>query len=367
MKHNYSSSSTGKSLTISRKIGLSIFTSLLFLTSCGNRETLLKDITKFNDSVQVGTASISAYYNSVNENELSLYWLILELNSNCKAGNQINFNCLKPDFNPDKKQGEFVDSPLKKPPIPIASIQARVNLLKEIGEYSKLIAVVAGDDSAEKFQGNIKTLTASLSSLEGRFNKLQGGSDSPPDKTISSRYLQPISTIISVLGKISIQESKWSTIRKSVVEAEVPVTEVLKAITEDLDTYIGPLLVVDAQARYALVINYYNNNGAKLDQASRVRIISRMADYKKGYDMISVNKPSKISDDLLEAHTLLVKLAKSDGSVKDISELRSWLDRFKDDAEQLKEAVNQLSKNPGGKSVGKPRDSAFTRKHPVVF
>lgn len=41
-------------------------------------------------------------------------------------------------------------------------------------------------------------------------------------------------------------------------------------------------------------------------------------------------------------------MAKSDGSIKDIAELRAWLEKFKDDAEQLKEAVIQLAQIQGG-------------------
>lgn len=326
-----------------KRIGLSIFTLLLLLTGCGDRETLLKEITEFNKSVQVGAESITAYYSSINEQELQLYLLILELNPNCEVGDYVNYKCLDPNFQPPGRKEDYFVSPLKQLPIPLESIQARISLLEELADYSKSLATLAGDDSAEKFQGNIKTLQAWLSALEKKFQVLQGQASNPPDSTISTRYLAPISTIIGILGKIAIQEAQWSEIRKSIIEAEESVNTILTAVADDLDTYALPLVTVGADARYSLLINYYNNNRLRFKQEERAATIAKIVEYKKTYDLAAINKPSIIPNDLIETHKSLVKLAKSDGSVKDIAELKAWLDKFKEDAEQLKDAVIQLA------------------------
>ena len=333
------------------RIRTAILASLLFLTSCGsNRETLFKEITEFNKSIQVGAESIAAYYSSINEQELKLYLLILELNPNCEAGDYINYQCLKANFKPSGKKEDLPFSPLKQPAIPLESIQLRIALLKELADYSKSIANLAGDDSAEKFQGNTKTLQTRLISLEKKFNLLQSkSSSSTPDSNIATNYLKPITTIIAILGKISLQEAKWSEIRKSIIEAETSVNTVLTSIGSDLDTYAYPLIIVGADARYSLLISYYNRNSPRFSQAERSSILNKISEYKKTYDLAAINQPSKIPNDILEAHKSLVKLAKSDGSIKDIAELKSWLEKFKEDAEQIKEAVNQLNQISGKK------------------
>ena len=66
--------------------------------------------------------------------------------------------------------------------------------------------------------------------------------------------------------------------------------------------------------------------------------------------MISISKPSDIPNNLLEAHKSLVKLAKTDGSIKNIAELRAWLEKFEEDVKELKDAVVQLSKSDAKES-----------------
>jgi hypothetical protein len=345
-----------------RRIKNSMFAMLLLLTSCGNRETLFKEITDFNKSVQVGTEYIAAYYSNINERELDLYLLILELNPNCEVGDYIVYeDCLNlnPDLSsskpkpsqlepkPSNKEKNF--SPLGKLSIPLESIQARISLLKEIADYSRLLGSVAGDDSTEKFQGNIRTIKSRLNSLNEKFKSLEKKDKADPsDLKNSNNFINPISTIVRILGRISIEEAKWSNIRNSIIEAEKPINNLLTAIAKDLDTYAFPLTEINAIQRYSLLINYYNNKKSQLSQVDRLRLIGRIVESKKNYDITSVRKPSTVPNGILSAHQALVKLAKSDGSISDIAELRSLLEKFKDDVGELKEAVNQLSNSKGG-------------------
>jgi hypothetical protein len=316
-------------------------------TGCVDRETLFKEIVQFNQSVQTGTEEIDAYYTILNDQQLKLYLMTLELNPKCEVGDRINYNCLDPNW--QGQGGTWYDSPLKKLPIPLESIQARTSLLQELAAYSTSLAALAGDDSPEKFKGNITTLKDRLISLEKKFQKLQDNSkDNPPDSTINERYLTPISTIIGILGKIILQEAQWNEIRNSIKEAEEPVNTVLDAVAADLDTYGYPIAVTGADARYSLLLQYYNENRSQFTQEKRAAFLTKILEYKTAYDLAVITKPSKIPNDLKAAHTSLVDIAKSDGSPKDIAELRAWLERFKDDAEQLKIAVEQLAGLKGG-------------------
>lgn len=130
-----------------------ILTLLILTTACVDRETLFKEIVQFDQSVQTGTQAISAYYNSLNEQQLKLYLMVLELNPNCEVGDEVDYKCLDPNW---RSRGETPPpSPLAKLPIPLESIQARMSLLQELAAYSKSLAALAGDDSPEKFKGNI--------------------------------------------------------------------------------------------------------------------------------------------------------------------------------------------------------------------
>ena len=84
--------------------------------------------------MNTGATAIAAYYTNLNEQEYDLYFQLLELYPNCEVGDRINYGCINPKW---QGGGQFFDSPLKKPPFPLESIQARIALLKELTTYSK--------------------------------------------------------------------------------------------------------------------------------------------------------------------------------------------------------------------------------------
>lgn len=336
----------------------SILTILLLVTGCGDRENLLKQISEFDRSVQTGTEAIAAYYNNINEQEVKLYTMVIALYPTCELGDEINYQCLNPNW--DGRSGEFSPSPLQQPPIPLESIQARLEILKELSTYSKNLAALAGDTSAEQFQGNMLTLTARLQSLEKKFGELQkkaersnaSNSNNPalqPDLTISERYLTPIGTIIGILGKMATQQAQWSAVRQAIIKAEQPINTILTEIGKDLDAYVYPLTVTGSDQRYTLLILNYNQRRAQLKPAERIEFLNDIIKAKAAYDLAVITKPSIVPNDLLEAHSKLVQLAKSDGNPKDLAEVKAWLERFKADVEQLVIAVRQLAQIEGDK------------------
>ena len=337
-------------------LGGSILSILLLVTGCGGgRETLLKEIGEFDRSVQTGTEAIAAYYTNINGQEVKLYTMVIELNPSCELGDFINYQCLDPKW--DGRSGTFFASPLKQPPIPLESIQARLDILRELSAYSKNLAALAGDNSAEQFQGNIITLKTRLQSLEKKFADLQkkaegSNANDPtlkPDLSISERYLTPLSTIIGILGKMAIQEAQWSAVRQAIIDAEAPINTILTEIGNDLDLYVYPLTVTGANQRYSLLIINYNQRRTQLKPEERSKLLNDILSAKTAYDLAIVTKPSIVPNDLLETHSKLVKLAKSDGNPKDLAEVKAWLDRFKTDVEQLIVAVKQLAQIEGEK------------------
>jgi hypothetical protein len=340
-----------------------ILTLLLLATGCSaGRESLLKEITEFNQSVQTGTDAIAAYYENLNEQETQLYIMAISLEPNCKIADQVNYDCLDPKWDPNSEENrnspDWRDSPLKQPPIPIESIQARLDILKELSEYSKSLAALAGDESAEKFQGNVITLTERLTSLEKKLIALEKKATAQPnnvndlslkpDLTISERYLTPIGKIIAILGKMAIEEAQWQNIRKAILDAEQPINIILTEIASDLDAYVYPLNITTTSDRYSSLIVYYNERRNQLKPAERTALLQEILASKKAYDQAVAIKPSKSIKTLQETHTKLVALAKSGGNPKDLAEVKAWLERFKSDVEQLATAVKQLVRSQGG-------------------
>lgn len=319
-----------------RFVRWTVLTLLVFTTGC-NRQKLLQEIGEFDNAVNAGTTTIAAYYTNLNEQEYDLYFQLLELDPTYEVGDKIEYK-----YKDDKGREMVVsfDSPLKKPPFPLKSIQTRINTLKQLTAYSKALASLASDDSPAKFQGNIKVLNDRLISLRESFEKLQSDRNNP-DLT-ANKYLTPLGTTIGIFGKLYLQERQWSEIQKSIIAAEAPVNIILDAVAEDLDRYVDPLQDLGSEERYTTLVVYYNLQRLKLKPEERVAMLAKIREYKSAYDFTALYKPSIVPRQIKEVHMALVETAKSDGAPQDVAQLKAELDLFKDDVEQLKDAIGQL-------------------------
>lgn len=320
----------------------SVLTLLVFTTGC-NRDKLLKETNEFDKAMNTGAIAIAAYYTDLNEQEYDLYFQLLKLYPNCEVGDRINYNCINPKWH---QGGKYFDSPLKTPPFPLKSIQARIDLLKGLTTYSKSLVALAGDDSPTQFQGNIQTLTSSLSSLQVSFQKLQDDRKNPDSR--AGQYIGPLGTIVGIFGKQYLQNRQWKDIRKAIIDAEEPVNTILTAVAADLDRYVEPLQDVNADERYSMLINYYNNNRLQLKLEERVALLAEIRQLKTAYDLAALSKPSTIPNQLKQVHIALVETAKSNGAPKNLAQLKAELEQFKSDAEQLKSSIEQLAENKIG-------------------
>lgn len=319
-------------------------TLLALLVTCGcQHQQMAAQITGFDEAVAAGAEAISAYYTGLNDQEYALYFELLEIDPQFEVGDRIKFTLVA--ANGDREDA-FIDSPLKQPPFPMESIQARIRLLKQLTEYSRNLAALAGAESPSQFQANVSTLKDRLISLDGALRKL---ADKGEDKD-AEKYIGPLSTIVGIVGKWSLDERRWREIRASVIEAELPINALLDGVAKDLDSYVDPVLDLAAEDRYTTAIVYYNLRRKDLTSEQRTRMLQEIRDYKVAYDAARLQKPSSVVLQLKKAHAQLVKVAKSDRAPRDVAALNAELALFKDDVDQLKSAVRAMF---GGKETTK--------------
>lgn len=306
----------------------------MFAAGCNRQETS-QQITQFDDSVKIGSTAIAAYYTNLNEQEYNLYFELLEIDPDFEVGDKIKFTISEKG----KPKDYFLDSPLKAPPFSPRVIEARINTLRELTEYSKNLAALAGDESPAKFQTNVATLKDRLISLQYTFAKLRD--ETASDRT-AKNYITPLSDIIGIVGKWHLEKRRWNALQKAIIEAEIPVNIVLDQIAYDLDSYVDPLLDTAADDRYTTAVAYYNLKRTSLKPQERTEILGRIRDYKSAYDTAALYKPSSIPNQMKKAHTALVKTAKSNRSPANLAALKAELELLKDDVEKLKTATQQI-------------------------
>lgn len=311
----------------------------LLLSGCSQQQ-LNKQITDFDASVSTGANAIAAYYTGLNDQEMKIYLEFLAFNPQFEVGDALVIPELDAGGNPTGQNVTF-DSPLKKPAFSDKQIAARIKALKELTDYSKNLAALAGADAPANFQANVTTLKERLIALRDSFRNLQNDQAQPDPR--AGKFLDPLTSLIGVVGKWYLNERRWSELRKSIIEAEPYVNTILDGVSEDLDSYVFPLAFTAADERYTQAILYYNKNRRTLSLAERVEALDHIRDYKVAYDAAKANRPSAVAQRMKKAHQALVKAAKQNRSPASLAELRAELEFLKDDINTLVTAVRQIT------------------------
>lgn len=303
----------------------------LLLTAGCSGKTVTKEIGEFDRSVTAANTAIAAYYGGLNQQELDLYFQLLELDPEMEVGDQIKF-----------EQGGkpiLVDSPLKKPPFDSKSIQSRISVLKQVTAYSRGLAELAGADSPSKFQENVGTLKDKLLDLQKNF---QSKADMDNDKR-AQEYASALSSLVGVVGKWYLDARRWHVIKQAIKDGNPHVTTLLTYVAKDLDDNVQQLLDTGAEDRYTTAIGYYNIHRARLSGAQRKTALQQIRIYKEAWDAARNVRPGDVVRRMQKAHDALVKVAKEDRSRISLMELKAQLELYKDDVVTLIDAVSLIT------------------------
>jgi hypothetical protein len=316
-------------------------TMMVLIGGCNDKQVVFKQIDSFSATVQASADYTFLYYKALNEQNKRAYTVTLALNPACRVGRRIDYQC--GSFGQESEGDE--KSPLAEPVISSNSLKARIALLKTLADYAKALGDLASDQSPEAFSKNVDLVRTNFIDLQATFRNVSRDSSSTrlnQDKDLDTRYLQPISSIIQILGSEILEQRKWNAIRKAILAGEPSIRILLDSLRTDLSiaSYLPTTLESKIQSH---LINYYNSNKNNMTLEKRRELLAEISAINGNIGILKSNDPGQVIDGLSKVHDELVALAKNDATPVTIGRLKAMLDAYSSKIADFRSAVLILS------------------------
>jgi hypothetical protein len=290
------------------------------LSACVNAR-LDNPIGAFQKSVDESVGVIGKYYEGLNAYERKLY--------------------LEDAFLDPKKEILFTDSQGKPTPLTgstfsAKSIKARLDSLSLVSMYAKRLGELAGSKAPTQFTENTKVLGDNLTKLSDTFKSLTGS-----DSTASS-YIGPISSLVSLVGQIYLEQQRDAALTKAITEGDPLVRNILELLESDLVNVVDSLRKTGEKQLLAELVNNYNEHRMRMTQTERRQALDNINAAAENYSVAVIFNPSSLVSGIVEAHQALVKYAKSPKQSDDFVELVASLEVFTARVDTVAGAISKL-------------------------
>jgi cytochrome c556 len=300
---------------------------LLLIGGCG-RQNLKEPFDKFQKNTAKTASIIGYYYAEINKYERDFYFRKLLFNPSEEM------NLTYAGWNPTS---------FSAGPFDPKSIQARLDLIREIASYAELLSTLAGNDAPEQFETNAKALAEKFKELHKTFEELH----KDPKKTDATAkdYIGPISNLSVIIGEMCITELREKELKKAICGAEEPMKQLLGSLKQDLKTYIEETHKQKEDAWLGKLASSYNNTpiSERADMKPELRK-NILADISRQVDIVEATalfKPSKAVSKMRVAHEMLARWAK--GKIPLSSELvRVSLENYETEVKKLDDSFLKL-------------------------
>lgn len=314
---------------------LSLLLLLSFIIStigCGEKE-YNEQIDAFQAGIDDTTAAVSIYYIELNEIPRDIYFMRLKYDKTLPLAydesvdgtmNNLTPTGLAPTFKPEW-------------------IKARMDAIRAIGRYGKLLASLAATDAPERVNTASQDIGANINDMVDTFRSLHEGDGESP-------YIAPftqLGNIVGIIGKTILESKRDRALTQAIVDGEKPVNKIISLIQNDLDGVIVPLKKSSEAKSMDLLFEYYNKNSSEMSESSRTEFLQMIREKQNHFDMTRTINPSDVLTSLKEAHGALVTYATSGRKISNLKELVYALSVFRDRAEQIVTAVRTLQAQNG--------------------
>jgi hypothetical protein len=154
--------------------------------------------------------------------------------------------------------------------------------------------------------------------------------------------VQPVSTLVGVVGQIYLEARQERALQKAVAEGGPAVDQILRAIEDDLVAAVDPLRRIGEKQVRAQLVRDYNTNRTTWTESRRRRQITDIEKAAKAFSTALVFNPSDVVSGLREAHTALVAYARSRKTPSDLASIAGALEIFSQRVDRAAEAVETL-------------------------
>ena len=289
------------------------------LLGCGQLN-IKEPLDKFSKATNAATASLSAYYTSLNEYEREVY---------------LEERALDPSLRVERTDAQRQPTALLHKEFPQKSIDMRIDLFDQIATYCTRLGELAGNDAPERFSANMKTLGDNLKTLRKDLDT------APTADTTAKDYIGPISALVGVVGTMALEAKRNNEVRKAIVDGDKPVTEIIGFLRKDFTSTILPLRQTGDYLELGRMVHAYNRaDRAKWSYAERRASLDRI-----NAQIVMVNtfgNPAIVLDKMEKAYQALVVAAKPGSKSADLAEAVSRLDDYVNQVTKLVDAIRAV-------------------------
>lgn len=314
-------------------LSLILILTVIVTAACDNTE-FKEQISEFHSSMSESRTAVESYYLEMNQFERELYILQRELDKTLPAG--VTYLSDKDPETPFvfSNTNLYVDGPFTRD-----SIQARLDALKLIGQYGSRLADLADTEAPSTFSDNTAALGANIVNLSNTFRKL---SKSEPTDLSAANYIQPISKLVGIVGRLYLERKRDKALIQSIRDAAPLVSVINHFLRKDLEAVIGKQRETGLRKAVAMLVMNYNENRTTLDRKGRRQLLEEVNAAVRKYELFIDAEPASIVDKMEEANKSLLQYANSDRNRESLTRMVSRFGEFRDYAQKISKNIQEI-------------------------
>jgi hypothetical protein len=311
----------GDNLVSMRRLVILAVVALGFCTAACASAGWPAPIDDFKTNVDKTVGVVSDYYSALNEYERHIY---------------LETAFVDPSLEIVAVDASGAATPLVGRVFSAEAIRARTDALALVGVYARRLADLAGSKAGATFAANADALGKDLASLAETFSTLA------ETDVRAKPYVQPISTLVGVIGQVFLEGQRELALQKAVADGAPAVDQILRTIEDDLTAAVDPLRKSGEKQLLAQLVHDYNVNRMTWTKARRRRQITDIEKAAQGYNAALLLNPADVVSGLRDAHDALVAYARSRKLPSDLSAVASAMEIYAQRVDRAAQAVRTL-------------------------
>ncbi len=217
------------------------------------------------------------------------------------------------------------------------SLQARMEAISLLGLYAERLAELAGAEHPGQLPEGAQVLGDRLGALGAELESLSQQGDAS-----ASKYVEPITSLVGVLGSIYLEGQQAAALQKGIEEGAPQVRAIIDLLEADMMDVLGPQRLTGLKQSLATRVMYYNLHKNEMSLAERRAVLEDISRAAEDYEALVAAHPVDVVRALRDAHEALVRFAEAERRVESFEELASAMQSFQGRAESAAAAVQRI-------------------------
>jgi len=211
--------------------------------------------------------------------------------------------------------------------------------LAQLASYGDLLSKLANSDAPERAKAGAVGLGEALKNLTNTVDGLTGADDAAFKGAVG-----PVSRIIGEVIKFVLEQKIKDALNKAINEGEEPINNLIRVIRSDISNAYERKRSSMSDMR-VLFVDEYNREmqkGAAADAEKLKLFADRIREHEDRWEIFASANPADGLDAMAQAHSALVKYAKSGQKITDLESLVSAMEDFAARAKVIGQAIQEL-------------------------